>query len=65
MKPIYIQFNKLEFGTLFFDPTTKVLYRKVSETKAEPEENELVYYRIDFNIPVNDVFHPNEIVIVN
>lgn len=65
MKPIEIEFSKLEMGTLFYDPSAKDYYRKVSETEAEPEDSETVEKRIRYNVSVNDSFHPNEIVIVS
>lgn len=64
MKPIEIEFGKLEIGTLFYDTATKNHYRKVSETEAEPEDSERVEKRIQYQVSVNDAFHPNETVIV-
>ena len=64
MKPIHIQFEKLEFGTRFYDPTTKDFYRKVSETEAEPEDDHRYNRRILLGEYLFDSFHPNETVIV-
>lgn len=64
MNPIEIEFCKLEIGTLFYDPSAKDYYRKVSETEAEPEDSERVEKRLKYNVAVNDSFHHNEIVIV-
>lgn len=64
MKPIEIEFDKLEIGTLFYDPSAKDYYRKVSETEGEPEDSQRVELRIRYQVPVNDSFHPNEIVVV-
>lgn len=64
MKPIEIEFSKLEFGTLFYDPFTKSYYRKVSESEAEPEDNDRYYKRINWNVEVNDSFHEDEMIIV-
>lgn len=64
MKPIHIEFGKLEFGTLFFDPITGHRYRKVSENKAEVEEDSIYQSRINEGYPTQDNFEPNEMVFV-
>lgn len=64
MNPIETEFGKLELGTKFYDPSTKDHYRKVSETEAEPEDETRYSRRVEWNVPVNDSFHPNETVIV-
>ena len=64
MKPIEIEFSKLEIGTKFYDPTTKDYYRKISETEAEPEDEIRYSRRVEWNVSPNDSFHPDETVIV-
>ena len=64
MKPIKIEFGKLEFGTRFLDPATKDYYTKISEREAEPESLDRYNRRLEWDTSPYDTFHPNEIVIV-
>lgn len=64
MKPVKIEFGKLEFGTLFYDPITKDTYRKVSDTEALTENISVQNLYASKGLDPNDTFHPNEIVIV-
>ena len=64
MKPIEIEFEKLEFGTLFFDPITGGQYRKVAEDKAVVENDEVYQSRIAGHYRTEDSFDPDEVVIV-
>ena len=64
MQPIKIQFGKLEFGTLFYDPITKDTFRKVSDTKALTENLGVQNARMFKGLDPEESFHPNETVIV-
>jgi hypothetical protein len=58
MKPIEIEFGKLEFGTRFIDPFTGLEYIKVSDNGAEIELDGI------FSTKKVDKFYEKEIVIV-
>ena len=63
MKPINIEFSKIEFGTRFYDPVTGGKYIKISEHLAEMDD-ERYDEIISFDMNPIDYFEDNEIITV-